>query len=446
MHTETFKTWLKARSALNHFFAGDKASVAPIFAISAIPIVMITGIAVDSSRLSSARVHVQAATDAAALSAAAAYGTGNDSWKDIANAVFDSNLAQSDELTDANLETDVSVNTVDNTLTMTAKGSIPTTLTSIGGFEEMSIGNNEDGTISSTVTLPIFSDYHKGQIVLVMDYSSSMYETVGGTQKYMSMRDEASKLVKYLSQNLTNTDVEFGLVPFSHAVRVTMPKNYYYGQTGTTTTTSCVDDRNYPYNLSSETPNTGTTYNSTKFFKASCSYFSTNKLNVRPLSTDHAATNTQITEMIPYGNTHISLGMETAWHLLTPNLPYAATENTEETLKAVVLLTDGKQTSPGNGPNNALSVAQAEANLEVQCQKMKDAGIRVITVSFDLADADTEKRLKDCASVNLDNVAAGEDPPDPPDKYFFDVDTNEELVTAFGIIRDSLARTMFVSK
>ena len=38
------------------------------------------------------------------------------------------------------------------------------------------------------------------------------------------MRDQAGELVRTLSQYYTNKDVEFGLVPFSHAVRVTMPE------------------------------------------------------------------------------------------------------------------------------------------------------------------------------------------------------------------------------
>src|SRR5690349_7791279 len=231
MQMALFKTWLKARTACNHFFTGDRANVSTMFALIAIPVVMITGMPIDSSSLSSARVHVQAAVDAAALSAAAAYGTGNNNYVSIADAAFDANLAQSEELTDADLTTHVSVDTTANTLTMTAKGDIPTTLTTIGGFTDMALGNNSDGTVSSTVSLPIFTDHHKGQIVLVMDYSSSMTEKVGGEKKYISMRNEASKLVKTLSQNLTNTDVEFGLVPFSHAVRVTMPKNFFYGQT-----------------------------------------------------------------------------------------------------------------------------------------------------------------------------------------------------------------------
>lgn len=439
-----FRTWRTARSAFRGLWSDDTGNVAPLAALCAIPLVMIAGVAIDSSRLSSARVEVQAATDAAALAAAAAYGTGNDTYVSIADASFDQNVAQNRDLANANIATAVSVDKVNNTLTMTASGNIPTTLSRIGGFTDMSLAakatDGSQGKISTTVSLPVFSDYHKGQIVLVMDYSSSMTEYVDGERKYKTMRDQAVKLVQNLSQNYANGDVEFGLVPFSHAVRVKMPNNFYYGQTGTTQKTNCIDDRNYPYNQSADTPNTGSKNNGTKFFTTSCSYFSDNHLNVRPLSFDHSAVVDQIKDMVPYGNTHIALGMETAWHLLTPNAPYEARQNEVETLQAVVLLTDGKQTSPGNGPNNILSVAQAEANLEQQCIKMKNAGIRLVTVSFDLADDEnqtTEDRLRNCAS----------DVPDKPgEKYYFNTDSNAELVSAFGVIRDTLAKAMYISK
>jgi Flp pilus assembly protein TadG len=89
MFTANFSSWLKAGSALRGFGSDDKASAAPIAALCAIPLVMIAGVAIDSSRLSSARVTVQAATDAAALAAAAAYGAGNNDYEIIADASFD---------------------------------------------------------------------------------------------------------------------------------------------------------------------------------------------------------------------------------------------------------------------------------------------------------------------------------------------------------------------
>jgi hypothetical protein len=148
--------------------------------------------------------------------------------------------------------------------------------------------------------------------------------------------------------------------------------------------------------------------------------------------------------MQPYNMTHISLGMEWAYHLLSPGVPYTSAVNfgDPETLKAVVLLTDGRQTSDGWGPGNVTferSVAKAEANLEALCANMKADGIRIITVSFDLADdteADTEARLRNCSGdINA-----------PADTYYFNANTNADLAAAFGTIRDQLARKMYLAE
>ncbi len=85
-----------------------------------------------------------------------------------------------------------------------------------------------------------------------------------------------------------------------------------------------------------------------------------------------------------------------------------------------------------------------KANLSFGSHYRKDGGeTATVTVSFDLSDTLTQNRLKDCSSDNLEKkVAAGE----PTPKYYFNTNTNEELASAFGIIRDSLARNMFLSK
>lgn len=425
--------------ALEKFARDRRGNISMFFGFVAIPVLIGAGMAVDYSRLVVAKSDLQAAVDAAALAAANAYASGQSNYEAIADDHLASNLATSTDLVPAHIATEVVIDTAADTLTLKAKTAIPTTFMALAGVEQMSLfddrNNGSDG-VTSTVTLPIFSDHRKGEIILVMDYSSSMTETVGGQKKYKTMRTEAAKLVKDLSQDGTNTDVKFGLVPFSHAVRVTMPKQYFYDETGTTSMTACIEDRHYPYNLSSSTPDTSSKKNTTKFYTQSCSNFSTNNLNVRALTTSHSGTISQIQDMVPYGNTHIALGLETAWHLLTPNAPYTqAVAPNAETLKAVVLLTDGQQTSPGYGPSNAWSVSQAESNTTALCTAMKTAGIRMITVSFDLNDAPTENRLRDCASADDDG-----------NKYYFDTDTNQELADAFGVIRDNLARTMYLSE
>jgi hypothetical protein len=52
-------------------------------------------------------------------------------------------------------------------------------------------------------------------------------------------------------------------------------------------------------------------------------------------------------------------------------------------------------------------------------------------------DRETETRLRNCASNDPDN---------PGQKFYFNTDTNAELASAFGIIRDSLPRNMYLSK
>ncbi len=136
--------------------------------------------------------------------------------------------------------------------------------------------------------------------------------------------------------------------------------------------------------------------------------------------------------------------MEWGYHLLSPGVPYTSgvSFDDDETLKAVVLLTDGRQTMDGWGPGNVTyerSVEHAEFNLVALCQNMKADGIRVITVSFDLADsteAETEERLSNCSG----------DINEPDGDYYFNANTNADLAVAFGVIRDQLARTMYLAE
>ena len=226
---------------------------------------------------------------------------------------------------------------------------------------------------SATVSLPVFSDFHKGEIAMVVDFSWSMYDKVDGVRKYVSMRDAATKLINDLTQNGLNNDVKFGLVPFSESVRVTMPKNYMDGQSSSSTWTKCIEDRKYPYNRQATTPSTTNSNNNKTrwgyYGSDLCGEYQDYNVTVKPLSTNHASTKSQLNQMYPIGNTHIALGMEIAYHLLTPNAPYTegVAMGSSDTLKAVIVLTDGAQTSAGYGNNNNWSVSAAEANTAALC-------------------------------------------------------------------------------
>jgi len=156
-------------------------------------------------------------------------------------------------------------------------------------------------------------------------------------------------------------------------------------------------------------------------------------LNIRPLDNDHAAVKAQLDSMSPDGMTHISLGLEFGWHLISPNEPFSqgVAYDTPGTKKFIVLLTDGAQTTKAWGSGNSYTVANGEENLENLCQAIKDKDVYVITVAFDLDDVPTKNRLRDCAS-------------NPG--YFFEAESNEQLAQAFTTVAALIKGSLHLSQ
>jgi len=428
---------------LRTFLKDSAGNVSMIFGLSAIPLFFGAGATIEYLNMSKARTEMQAAVDAAALAAANTYAVGGTTYEATAETYINKNLPRA--LKPDTLDVDVKVDKTVNTIKVSATGNVESAfgdIMNLGGPDASEMVSTDQGKIgaSATVSLPVFSDFHKGEIAMVVDFSWSMYDKVDGVRKYVSMREAAVKLIDDLTQKGVNNDVKFGLVPFSESVRVSMQKNYMDGQSSSTTWTKCIEDRKYPYNREATTPST-TNSNSNKtrwgyYGNDICGDYQEYNVTVKPLTTNHTSTKAQLNQMYPIGNTHIALGLEIAYHLLTPNAPYTegVAMDKEDTLKAVILLTDGAQTSAGYGANNKWSVAAAEANTAALCTALKNAKVRVVTVSFDLddvADAASEKRLKDCASGP---------------EYYFNTDDNTELASAFGVIKNQLAKVMYLSE
>ena len=223
--------------------------------------------------MSSARAEAQAAIDAAALAAAAAYGAGKANYADVANQSFNQNISRSEGLADVDFAADVKVDKAGNTLTMTVSGNLPTTLTPIGGLMRWPLASPAQtaaAAVSATVSLPVFSDHHKGQIVLAMDYSGSMAQPVGGIQKYKTMRDERAIWSRRCRR--TTPTKTWSSASFRFPMRFGSPclDKFYHGYTGTKEVTDCIDDRNYPSNLTADTPDTSTKDSTSKFYVRGC--------------------------------------------------------------------------------------------------------------------------------------------------------------------------------
>jgi len=458
----------KLAHRLATFTKDHGGQVAISLTIAAAPLFGAVGMGLDYARKIEAQSVTQSALDGAALAATSALNAGENkaSYEKAAQDFFDHN--KSKDLI-GNPKVKVKVSYATGTMTVSINAAVETTIMKAVGFNSMKLTNSFDGesngaggedatgSFGTSVALPAFTREHKGEIVMVMDYSGSMNWWLGGERKYITMRDQAAKLVSALSQEKTNDYVKFGVVPFSSEVFATMPKKYWYGFKGNANRASCTRDRKYPYNLSDATPkklnkkrhkskfgqvyeqysnnpNYWGFYQGWQNYRSNCnSYSGWRNLEVQDLTDEHTDTYNKILSMSPYGGTHIAVGMEMGFHLLSPNAPFTngVAYNTQDTEKAIILLTDGQQTTRAFGPNGAYNTGEGEDNLETLCTNIKAKGIRILTISYDLYDADTEARLENCATNSND---------------FYDANSKDELISSFQGITAKLARDMFLAK
>jgi Flp pilus assembly protein TadG len=414
------------KSLLRRFARERSGAVALTIGIAAVPIMLAAGVALDFVHASAVKTRLQTSLDAAALAAASSSSGMTDKQRiDLAKAVFEQNWQ--DKLT-ADIKAVPEFSIEGQGVHASAGIEVPTALMRIVGVNTMPIGSDV------TISIP---EGKKAEVALVLDYSGSMTEVAGGKVKYVAMREAAIKLVDDLAK-VDASRVKIGLVPFSHHVYVTLPKKFVAGQKGSGNWTSCTQDRMYPYNTTDATP---TSDDATKWgqpqapihIAEGCDAYAPAHLKVLPLTIDVAAVRHQLEIMKTYSWTNISLGVEFGYHLLSPNEPFGqgASYSDKKTKKFMVVLTDGEQTEPAFGPAKTRTVRQGERNLETLCKNAKADGITMITVAFDLDDADTRNRLRDCST--------------DPDKNFFVAEDDDDIAAAFEEIKAQIAEKIYIS-
>jgi Flp pilus assembly protein TadG len=416
----------KLKGLVKRFGTCQGGAIAIFYAISAVPIFVAAGSAIDYIRYIAGTTELQAALDSAALAAASTPESTDEERLALAEATFVMNLA------DSNLSTGAitrSFDIEDDTVVAAADMNMATSLMKLAGFEAMKV------SIGAEVAVP---GNKKAEIALVLDYSGSMSETIAGGVKYVAMKNAAKELISDL-EAANPEKVKFALVPFSHHVYGTLPKSYVLGTSGSGDWTGCTQDRKYPYNLTDATP---TSDNNTKWgqpqapvhISSGCSGYVSNKLLMVPLTDDFTYLKSRLDMMTTYAWTHIALGVEFGFHMLSENdtLGDAADYDDDETMKFMVVLTDGAQTEPAFGSGSTRTVAQGEANLEALCTNAKAKGITVITIAYDLDDNATTQRLKNCAT-------------DPDSNFFVATDT-AAVASAFDNIKTIITAEVFISK
>ena len=415
---------------ISELWSCRSGNIAMMFGLALIPLLVTIGIAVDYARSTNIKNQLQLALDAASLAVAARDFETLKEAEDYGKLVFDANFDANESgisVTpnfragqDGKFEADVSV-------------VVPTTFMRVVGIDTVSVAS------STEVIMPTF---RKGEVVLVLDYSGSM----NSRGKYQTMRDASIDLVNKIAERDDEKLVAFGLVPFSHHVYTDLASDYIIGEEPGGHWSGCTQDRKYPANTTSETPSPAkpitlwghpqapahANYGCDGYNGNGNGYLAKN-LTVQPLTDDYQSVTNQLSLMTPYAWTHIALGFEFGWHVLSPNSPFTegVAYDDETVLKSIVLLTDGEQTEPSYGPGGNRSVGNGEDNLKELCDAAKAQGILVLTVAFDLDDRATRRRLRNCASAR---------------RYFHVAEDNEDLSKAFQKITNQLIKALRISK
>jgi Flp pilus assembly protein TadG len=419
------------------FLRQTDGTAAMIFALAVIPIMLLAGLAVDFLRTSQSQSQMQAVLDAAVLAVARAEGEPDAQRKGRGIDYFRRNFDMNNYEGKATPNFEIAADRVIGT----AELSLPTTLLKLTGHKTWQIAAKAEAMRPITGS---------AEVAMVLDYSGSMNDN----NKYRRMATVAQGFIDNLTVKMnTQAKLQFGLVPFSDVVAYDFPAvfvrqadldsgewekdgsgnwyrdnavppvkpNYPKDRVGPNYT-GCTQDRRYPLNQSDSPPAIGNDltkwgeiyhwWTTSVTTEQACSDFLENNLKIEPLTDNYATLKARIGSMQPFKNTNIALGVEFGRHILTPEEPFAALPyNKKDNHKFMIVLTDGMETTNGRGPGQVESIPNALANLSANCTQMKQNGMVIFTIGYDVTDPTIIAQLQGCASPGrfYDADAVGND-------------------------------------
>ncbi len=161
------------------------------------------------------------------------------------------------------------------------------------------------------------------------------------------------------------------------------------------------------------------------------------------LTTNETRMRNAIKAMQPGGYTHIPQGLVWGWRVLSPGEPFTQGVAYDDvtTQKALVLLSDGKNTFPDTytsygyqadgrlASNWNAGVQRLNEKVTTICKAVKAKGIRLYMILLEENDAETKQIFEDCASRNSSGEALYYEVPDASDLDDAFEDIGKDLTT-----------------
>jgi len=363
-----------ARDYLSRFRTDRRGNVAPIFAIAMLPIVALTGTAIDYSRANAARTEMQAALDATALTMSKeAVGLTQEQLNTKATQYFTASFANLDAKNMTVVPVLVTPQAGSFTLTVTASGSVD--LRFMGVFGQSSLPISSSAEVKWGIK--------KLELAMVLDNTGSMAQS----GKMTALKTASHNLLTTLKNAAKKLgDVKVAIIPFDVTVKPgTGYKNEFWidfnqNDISKNSWEGCVQDRDKTNGVNNNTKDTTPVAGDdhTWFPAVQCGSLVT----LMPLTdvfdpTGFTNLNDKIDAMTPAGNTNTTIGLVWGWHALTSNLPLTqgATPATDLD-KVIIMLTDGDNTED-RWTNTG---SQIDARMQMTCDNVKAANIKIYTV------------------------------------------------------------------
>jgi Flp pilus assembly protein TadG len=375
-----------AQHIFNHFRTDRRGTTAVIFGLSLLPLLGFFGAALDYTRAATARTHLQAAVDSAALALARDSGGLTDAQMQARGQVFfDANFQNRYDMTLSS----VSFTRDAKLVHAAATGSVKTTIMQVLGFPTMPVSANADA-VWGTKTI---------ELSLVLDNTGSMDEWPNGIHKIDALKDAANSLLDTLQSNAKSSNaVKVSIVPFDTQVNVGTafdPLAVDFGKIKQSKWGGCVIDRQQPYDVDDTAPRLADP--NTLFPAAPCSTGSLARL--MPLTSDFFALRQTVASMKPSGCTNITMGASWGLKTLSAGAPFtdASPAGTKGVEKFMLIVTDGDNTQNRwvNDCSGSGNVALIDARTQLACDAAKSAGIKVYTIRVINGNAGL---LRNCAS------------------------------------------------
>ena len=453
---------LSLDSRIRNFAVEEGGSIAIIFGLMIVTLMIVSGVAIDFARAQNTKDSLQQDLDAALLFA------GNERMQkgaayDIADGVQNyMNGLTRQKL--AYMQASVAISQPTPTLIQaTAQTKIRCVIMQIFGFNELDVAA---GTEVALGQQPV-------EVSLVLDNTGSM-----SGAKMAALKDAAKSLVDIAYQAPeASRHVKIGIVPFSRYVNVGLSnrnQNWISVQPDGTTTgpqtcsmvspvvgrSNCRDQTGsyyndgvlitYPYQACDYTYGPPVqqcwtpTYTSTWHGCVGSRSYPLDTQDgqyadreqgisnvgcpseITPLTNDQSALKGQVDAMNAADETYIPTGLMWGWRVLSKDAPYdqgmdpSTMQDGQRVRKIVVLMTDGQNTlSPSYPAHNGNDAALANRLTAEVCQNIKAAGIEIYTVAFNVTDNNIKSILQNCATAS--------------NKYF-DATDAEKLTVSFNDI------------